>query len=329
MIASNGKILAKNGKIISTYAPNYMDVIDTQFNNSLTYSAGIRSAASSFDFIYTGNQIKIKGNPTYYGTYPQFSHIVIIVNYAVYQVVNITNTNEITVNLPGGVQHIRIVEGLTTNPSGTILGTWLTYLYLDANKFIKIYKTTFDKRIVFAGDSIMVGANADYPSVNGFGALCRIENDFDIVITGYGYGRLKDIAETAGKISTFTGYLSTLFTNVTTKKLFIEYGTNDFALDSTAANTFETWYGNLLDAVHTLDSSITIYCLSPLIRAVDGALLDSYRTSIANLCAARSSYCIHIAGKTLLTTGDLADGVHPSTAGHLKLRNAIFNTIYP
>lgn len=327
MIVHNGKIRKGSG-IKSTYVPNMVDVYDSSFNDSLTYSAGIRSASSSFDFIYLGSEIKIKGNPTFYGTYPQWSHLVIIVNYSVNQVVNITNTDEITVTLPGGVKYIRIIEGLTTKPSSDILGCWLTYLYLDSKKFTKINKTVFSKRIVFAGDSIAVGANATNPSISGFAQLCRVQYDFDIVVTGYGYGRLKDIAETSEKITTFTGYLSTLFTGVTTKKLLIQYGTNDFALDSTAANTFEAWYGNLLDAIHTADSTITIYCLSPIIRTVDGALLDAYRTSIASLCAARPTYCVHIIGKTILATGDLADGVHPTTAGHLKLRNSIFSTIY-
>ena len=157
----------------------------------------------------------------------------------------------------------------------------------------------------------------------------KFENDKEVGILGYGYGELMDFAETQLKRDNVIADMVSMFSNVTTtKKLIISLGTNDFALSSTASATFKTWYENLLDDINTEDSDIIVYCISPLIRTVDGALLDDYRTAIDDVCSVRS-YATHIAGKTILTTGapDFADKVHPSTTGMKKYKDAVYTII--
>ena len=174
-----------------------------------------------------------------------------------------------------------------------------------------------------------VGDNADVYSVGGYSVLNRPEHEVGLI--GYGVARMKDFGETAGKRTIAISYINDLFSNVTTDKvLVIALGTNDFAIDSTAAATFKTWYGDLLDDINTADSSITIYCISPLIRADDAPLLDDYRTAIDDLCTARA-YATHIPGKNILSVGapDFNDGVHPSNSGHIKYNNAIDPIINP
>ena len=111
-----------------------------------------------------------------------------------------------------------------------------------------------------------------------------------------------------------------------------DYGTNDHAVDGTAAATFQGWLGNLLDAINIADSTIRCWVLSPLLRndAFENAGLDAIRTAYGTVCTARASYATHIAGKTILShPGDFDDDVHPNDAGHINLNTALAAVIYP
>lgn len=297
------------------------DKFDTIFFNSVEYSAGVRSAGSQWVFDYSGTYLGLTVNPAAYGTYPQFSHIAIFVNDELFQVETFSDTSLHEITLPVGFKTVKLVEGIISKPS-SIIGTWLTSVLVDSSKFTKHSITNVSEKIVFLGDSITVGANALYPSVNGFPYLFRSLDSKEVAVLGYGYGKVYDFGETAPKIAAVNEHLAQLYSNVTaTKKLCIALGTNDFALDSTPVATFEGWYEDLLDGIIAYDNNIDIYCLSPIIRTSDGALLDDYRTTIASLCTAKS--LTHITGKTILTTGDLDDGVHPTTDGHLILHDAL------
>lgn len=299
----------------------------SNFINSIDYSANKRSAGSEYKFNYSGTLIQISANTTLASTFPAYSQIIVYVNGLYNQTVNIVDSSTIyNINLPSGNKEIKLIEGLTSKPSSTIIGVWLSSIMLQASKYSLITEGNINERIVFLGDSITVGGNATYPTKDGYAFLFK--QNKEVAVVGYGYGKIKDFAETTIKINTTVGYFNSLFSNVTTtKKIVISLGTNDFALDGTSAATFSMWYGNLLNAINSADNTIDVFCISPLNRTSNNALLDSYRTEIQNLCSIRS-YCTYIDGKPILdTTIDLVDGVHPSTSGHLKYYNAIKNTI--
>lgn len=301
-------------------------VFDTNFINSIVYAheSGyqIRSAASEWHFSYTGTYLGIKVKPTAYNNYPNWAEIVIVINGVVHSVEHFTNESIKEITLPAGFKTIQLIEGLISKPN-TIIGTFITDVILDATKFTKINETGVPEKIVFIGDSITVGANSAIPSTGGFAHLFKYEEAKQIGILGYGYGRLKDFAQTQAKINTTTSHINEMFSNVlTSKKLVIALGTNDFALDATNNELFGEWYSNLLDAIHIADASIQIFCISPLLRKVDGVLLDEYRAVIGTACETRD-FCTHIPGKSILLQTDLADGVHPSTAGHAKMKGVL------
>lgn len=299
---------------------NITDVFDTDFINSVNYGAGIRSAGSEWHFKYNDTYLGIRVNPTLYGTFPQFTQISIIIDGEHWQTDFFTDTSLHEYTLPAGSKIVQLIESVISKPSN-IIGTFITEVKLNSYKFTKINESSVSEKVVFLGDSITVGANADTPSLEGYPYLFKYQSNKEVGVLGYGYGTVKDFAETTPKITATVAHITEMFSNVvTTKTLLIALGTNDFALDSTPAATLKVWFGNLLDAINTADSDIDIHCLSPLIRSSDGALLDQYRTDIGDLCSTRD-YCTHIAGKTILTTGDLDDGVHPTTAGHKKLKD--------
>lgn len=310
-----------------------VNVFDNNFIDSIIYSQEvdyqIRSAASIWKFEYSGQFFKLKANPTILPTFAAFNYntVIVIVDGVFYQEVFFADSeDEQVITLPAsGIKTIELIEGLTSKPPSLgIIGTFLTEVTLYESQFTKINQVPVTDKLCFLGDSITVGGNADYPSSEGYAHLFR--QDQNAGILGYGYGKVRDFAETSGLIDQTVLEIQDMLSNATNKKLVIALGTNDFGLDGTAASTIQTWYGNLLDAINAADSSIEIFCISPLLRSDDSTLLDDYRTAISNVCSARA-YATYIEGKTILSLGDLDDGLHPTTAGHLKYYQAINTTI--
>jgi len=312
--------------------PLIESVFDTDFINSIVYSQEadyqIRSAASEWRFQYSGTYLGLKVKPTAYNTFPQWSQIAIIIDGVYWSFESFSDETLHEITLPSGNKTIELIEGLTSKPT-TIIGTFLTDVILDSTKFTKINETTVSEKLLFLGNSITVGANATIPSTQGYAQLFKYENSKQIGILGYGYGKVKDFGETQQKRDDVVADIVEMFSNVTTtKKLIISLGTNDGALDGTTGTTLRPWYDALLDDINAADSSIQIYCITPIIRSSDGALYDGIRSEITASANARA-YSTPIDGKSILTTGDLADGVHPTVAGHKKYKDAVELVILP
>ena len=309
------------------------DVFDEGFINSIIYAdAGthkIRAAAAEWHFTYSGTYLGLKVQPSLYSIAPDITEVIVLVDGSVHTIQKFTDTSLEEITLPAGTKNVQLIESANSKPAGTILGTYLTSIQVSGSKFIKINETTVAEKFVFLGDSITVGGGATAPSEDGYAKLMKYEDSVEVGLLGYGFGRLKDFGETAGKRNAVIADIGEMFSNVsTTKNLIISLGTNDFGLDATPAATFKTWMENLLDDINADDSSIVIYVISPIIRVTDGALLDDYRTDIGTVCAARA-FATHIPGKPILTTLDLADNVHPTTAGHKKYKDAVKLVINP
>jgi lysophospholipase L1-like esterase len=110
--------------------------------------------------------------------------------------------------------------------------------------------------------------------------------------------------------------------------LWIAIGTNDYGLNKWSAASFGTAYAALLDALNSALPDLFIYCQTPIVRANEaangsGSKLGDYRTQIATAVSTRTAYAKLIDGTAILTTDDLADGVHPTTAGHATYAAAV------
>ena len=157
--------------------------------------------------------------------------------------------------------------------------------------------------------------------------LVRAAYGGNVLVEAWGYRALKDDGTDATARQTF----STRLASYNPSKIWFAIGTNDYGNSNGmwSAADFGTAYADLLDKLHTDIPGATIYCQSPLIRTTETAnlnhsnTLDDYRAQISTAAAARSGYCTYVNGKTILSTSDLTDGVHPSTAGHLLWANAI------
>jgi hypothetical protein len=315
-----------------------VEKFDNVLSNSLVLynSDGFdkKIVAGKFEFNTTNQNIIIKTQPTIYSAYPQWAQISIFENDVFKEVISITDSQPRVATLSAGSKKVSIVESMVASATSdelNVVGTFLTSVL--ASNFTKVNEGSVSEKIIFMGDSITSGGNSTIPEAQGFGVLFRIENSKNVNIYAYGNACLgSGFAGTSPLVTRTVNHIISMFANVTTtKKLLIALGTNDWGVTHSSAANFNTWYGNLLDAIHVADPIINIWCLSPILRT-DGnenATLDDYRTDIGTLCAARSGYATHIVGKTILSAGDLGDGLHPTNAGQKKLKDAIYAIMYP
>lgn len=147
-----------------------------------------------------------------------------------------------------------------------------------------------------------------------------------VTAVAHGSRRLFDDCSTSGAQTAFATTINALGPT----ELIMMIGTNDWATGFASAAAFQAAYLGFLNA---LPGTYPVRCVSPLLTAgassregagLHGFTLDDLRTAVANAAAATTRTNVtHITGKTILTSSDLDDGLHPTTAGHVKLRTAL------
>ncbi len=314
-----------NFKVLSVEnLPAYESVYDGVFEDSIAYATGFRNAYSKFKFTYSGTSIWVKANPLYWMTKNDYANIEVYVNGVWNQTVNFTNSLYKEIILPAGNdKEVILIEGYLAYSGSVYYGTWIRDILANST-FVKGDEPDVTAKIVLCGDSIMHGSFGTNPWINGCAGKFYNAGS-EVAMYSYSSGFLSQIASDAGKISAAVAHIQALFANVTTTKtLVIELGTNDAAA-STVHTDFNAWYGNLLDAINTADSTIEIICLSPIYRndAFETNFLVDYRTDIVALCGTRA-YTTYINGHDLCSyPGDYADTIHPDNDGQLDIYNAL------
>jgi len=300
------------------------DVFDRLFINSYDYDLELsyvrRAGGGEYIFTY---------NDTYLGL--AFHHLIdtdvtILVDGSIFSIDTITNNNLLVKTLPAGQKTVTIIEGLVSKLT-LLNGSFLNRVVVRPETYVKLYEQSTVEKFVFLGDSITQGVSSGgNASTVNYAKLFKYDDSKEVTTLGWASGTLIQLASTTPLVDDTVDSITHGFINTTTtKKLIILIGTNDYAV-SLAAATFKTYYENLVDAVNASDSSIEIFCISPLLRNGETSLLDDYRTAISDLCGVRA-FCTYIEGKTILTLGDLSDGLHPSVSGHQKLHDSIDSII--
>jgi lysophospholipase L1-like esterase len=224
-----------------------------------------------------------------------------------------------TLSLSAGTKTIEFVSGLQAAPSQTnVLGTWFTGA--TASAAMTAVTDTTTNRLVIYGDSIAVGANSTVPPKDGWPVLLRAERGTDsTVVEAYGFRSLNLDASDATKRAAFVAKIVALNPSI----LWMAIGTNDYGLTKWTDSAFGTAYGAFLDDIHAALPSLVIYCQTPILRSGEptangnGLFLSDFRTAISNAVSTRSAWATLVDGTAILTTAQLDDGVHPSTAGHI------------
>ena len=218
--------------------------------------------------------------------------------------------------LADGSKRITLVNGAQSQLA-PIRGTFVVSVGADA-AMTQIFPATAN-RIAIYGDSIAVGANANNASQQSAWAMqLRAYRGTDsTVVEAQGFRSLYDDAVDATARAAFVAKIVAL----SPTKLWMAIGTNDYGIPKQSSANFGTKYAAVLDDLHTALPSLAIYCQTPTVRTSEvansyGDTLGAYRTQIATAVSTRGAYATLVDGTTLIALGDLADDVHPSTAGH-------------
>ena len=336
IVLANGDIqrLRNNFYPLMSNPSNLPELFDAtkKINNVST----TRTPFASYKFNYSNTSLTIGANPTIYASYPTYAILDIFVNDIYNQSVAYTSATSIAVTLPAGQKTIEIVEGGTSKPTTTILGTFITSI--KGTGTINPITSNVSEKIIFICNSIGIGGNADDLARQAFTRLFKIDNSKEVAFIGYGYGRLKDFGYNSDSITSTTSKITTLFSNVTTtKKIVLELGTNDYGLDVSDTTSVGTWLGNLVDAIHALDATIHVYVISPFYRHSESSLMTNYRIRYTNVCngtATRKSFITYISGTTIMAAADYptyynADGLHLTVDGQALAKSRLYAIMYP
>ena len=307
-------------------SPIIGEVFDDLFTNTSVYEDRgdytIRTTSSRYNFMYSGDLMSVKGISTLGGTF--WNYIEIFINDVYYQSLQINNTSYQDITLPVGGKKITILSGICSRPNnvGDIKSTFLTGLSLDTTRYTKLNVQNNNTEYVFLGDSITVGDHA-FTSINGYANLFYKEDKLSTTILGWGWARLFDFGSDSGKITECVARIIDAFKSAPNKKLIIALGTNDMALDGRSASDFIGYARNLINAIVSADPTIQIFYNEPLYRNGDPALLQSYRTELANLSTELGTFTVIPCKNACTYPSDYADSVHPNNQGHKKYKDFV------
>jgi lysophospholipase L1-like esterase len=211
-----------------------------------------------------------------------------------------------------------------------VLGTFMRKVYIPGQATIAPPSEPANRIIVY-GDSIAVGANATVPTSQGWTNIVRATYAATggLAVEGWGYRALKDDAVDATARAAFVARLLSAYPGADT--IWLAIGTNDYGIAGKwNAADFGTAYAALLVALNAAFPAANIYAQTPIERTVEtanayGDTLGAYRTAIGT-AAGGKAYVTLVDGTAAAypqAPGDLADGVHPTDAGHIMYADAV------
>lgn len=308
------------------------DLNPTQFTDSGTvvpFSAHMQASAySSVQLSTSASVIEVDLYNNLYAAFPQFTDVGVFINGVYSQTLTpgVIGSTVHTINPPMGINTITLVNGLQSRPSSTgpVLGTWVTRIQADAP--ITQGNLNPTNRILIYGDSIAVGGNATGSTqYNAWAMKVRAAYAPDsVALEAWGSRSLHEDCSSAPLQAAFVVAMAAY----APERIWLAIGTNDYGLNKWSAAAFGAAYAALLDGLHAALPSATIYCQSPILRSTEtangsGSTMGNYRTQISTAASARSGYCTFVDGTAFMTTGSLADGVHPTSAGHALYATAV------
>jgi len=321
---------------------------DGVFNNSVTLKTNTsavdanhynrRNVFSSYKFTTSATKLRVQATGSS-SSVPLVS-IYVYVNGAYQETLVFTAPSILSLDITLPVGKDKIIElvegGASVYTVSYVNSGGVSLRHVFANDIItKVAPANVTTKIVGLGDSIMCGEASDNYADHSFLRLFKHENNIEVAALCAGYMTIAKFAGDASLVTATVGYITSLFANVTgVKKLLITAGLNDSLVDSLASATFLTYYGNLLDAINASDSTIQIYCMSPIdddaVSAAQQTLLTEYRAGISTLCSSRA-YTTYINGLDVIPDIDVysTDNIHPNNNGHKLIKDTLYPIIYP
>jgi lysophospholipase L1-like esterase len=242
------------------------------------------------------------------------------------------------ISLPAGLKTVEIYDSVGLQSGSPNPGTWLQAICgpdIRAAALPTSGVGSSTRRLAVYGDSIMAGYKATFQGKEGLWPLVRQDYPGRVTVEAYSGRQLNGEAD----LTVLGNLLAAMVAGATTQEVWIAIGVNDYGANVPKA-TFQTKYGQLLDAIHAAAPLARIWCQTLIINNVEGAngngdTMPDFRTAISNAQSTRSAYATLVNGFTALALTDLdADGTHPITGvagppatGFVKYKAFVKSTI--
>jgi lysophospholipase L1-like esterase len=217
--------------------------------------------------------------------------------------------------LPPGSKTLSFENGYQTDDSldGVPEGTFIKRVWAD-RPLTPALPTPVAPILVY-GDSVSVGQISSPNAQHAW--LLQVRRSISRTIASEGYGGRSLYADAAN--GTLRAALVAKLASYNPTTIWIAIGANDYILNLWSAAAFEAAYAATLDDLHAALPSTAIYCQTPIVKTSEvanglGVTLPNIRTAIGNAVSPRTGYATLVDGTTIVTTADLPDGLHPSTA---------------
>ena len=273
------------------------------------------SSHAHFSFCTDATEVVLEC--TDYSHYGEYVTPVILKDGAFLTTLPLLTANEpercVAVALPPGRKTVTVITSLQTN------GAWgaepKNYTVRAMTATAPLYwvpPARREKPLVIYGDSVAAGGNADVPGMRSWGTLLR--RDGSVAFEASGWRRLTDHVQRLDEVTTrIAGYQPAT--------VWLAVGVNDYqGPDPLSGDAFTQTYARLLDLLRQRLPQAALIAQSPLVKVGEtmpnavGMTLDDYRQATRLATVGRPG-CRYVDGSTILTVDDLADGVHPHTAG--------------
>lgn len=306
------------------YSIQASDLWDNSYDNIANPR---QSPFARFVFTTDADSITVTGTSTIHSSYPSYAHLGIRVDGVDKTPLqfNIDGTRSFTVQLgaAGTTRTVEVISGLQSEPAVPVKGTFIDSISYPHNAVFTIIPPLYSSRVLIYGDSIAVGGNSTNPEYQGYLPVLRNTYGFSVTGEAWGYRTLFEDAKT----SQLRNALVDRIANSNPSVVYLAIGTNDYGLSRWSAPSFGAAYLSLLDELHAALPSARLICQTPIIRGTETAnsfsnTTQDYRDQIATACSGHA-WSTFVDGAALLDTSDLADGVHPTTAGHAKYAKRI------
>lgn len=240
---------------------------------------------------------------------------------------------------PGAYSKTSIGNGGTSRTYEIINGTQAglgptatSYSYVDTLECVGGTSTTIeapsaDTRIIMYGDSISVGTATTTPETDAPVSVLRTTYARNAIAEGWDGRAFWDNGSDATKRQAMADQIA----SDNPSYIYLQIGVNDYIRSLWTAANYQTAWADFLDKLHAAAPNATIIDQTMTVRTTEtangqGSTLPQYRTAKQN-CWATRSWVYGVDGSTILTTSDLADSVHPTTAGAAILAAAMDDAI--
>jgi lysophospholipase L1-like esterase len=309
-------------KVRDPAAFSVMQFHDSGSQNTFGKTYQLTSPFAHADFTTTATSATVTTYNDLYDRFPQFAEVGVYVDGVWNQSIAIPSlgVNTASITLPAGSKRVAFVNGVQSLPNDFYFQGGFFVTDVKANATLTPVTPSPTNRVVVYGDSILVGDACTTATKEAWPMLTRAAYyPNSLAVEGFGYRMLK----TDCLNSTLRAAFVAKMTAYAPARIWLAIGTNDYGLSGWTAAAFGTAYAALLDDLHTALPSATIFCQTPIVRATEtansnGSTLGDYRSAISTAVSTRTGYATLVDGTAIVTLSDLADGTHPTTAGHAK-----------